>query len=158
MLQTLQQLREIAAEARLGAVVASVRQAHAPSAIDDHQVRKPAQTKCAHCFAIGIKCHRQGNLATLRKCAHPLERITAAIGGNEDEFDIAASLKIGTNTLQFRQLCNTWRTPGGKKSSTRILPGLERIGTGPWLIGCKVNGGAAPLPTCVNARCICTGM
>jgi hypothetical protein len=30
-----------------------------------------------------------------------------------------------------------------KKSSTRILPGVERIGIGLWLIGCKVNGGAA---------------
>jgi len=27
----------------------------------------------------------------------------------------SASLKIGTNTLQFRQLCNTWRTASGEK-------------------------------------------
>jgi len=45
-----------------------------------------------------------------------------------------------------------------KKSSTRILPGVKRVGTGLWLIGCKVNGGAAPLRTRVNARCICTGI
>ena len=64
-------------------------------------------------------------MATLRKCAHPLGRITAAIGANKDEFDIAASLKIGTNTLQFRQLCNTWRTLGGEKIEHKNFAGCR---------------------------------
>ena len=64
-------------------------------------------------------------LATLRKCAHPLGRITAAIRANEDEFNIATSLKIGTNTLQFRQLCNTWRTPGGEKIEHKDFAGCR---------------------------------
>src|SRR5512132_1527082 len=65
------------------------------------------------------------NLATLRKCAHPLGRITAAIGANKNEFDIAASLKIGANKLQFRQLCNTWRTLGGEKIEHKNFAGCR---------------------------------
>ena len=95
------------------------------SAIDHHQIWKPVQSKCVHCGLFRIKRDRQRDVPMLCECPESLGRIAAFVGSNQHELDIPPGLQIGTNTLQFRQFSNTWRTPGGEKIEYQNFAGCR---------------------------------
>jgi hypothetical protein len=59
-----------------------LRQAHAPSAIDYHQIWKSVQTKCAHRCLFGIKGDRQRDVPMLCKRPDSVRRIAAFVCSN----------------------------------------------------------------------------
>ena len=77
------------------------------------------------CWSLCSGSNATGN-EMWRRCANACTRSgvsPASVRADEHEFDVALSLQIGANTLQFRQLGNTWRTPRGKKIEHENLAG-----------------------------------